>query len=124
MKTQQALSKKMFRVTLDAGDTGDEFAQFDCADNEKVLMAMERMGVSGIQIGCRGGGCGACRVEVVEGNYDTQVMSKKYVTEQEARDGFALACRVLPKSDLILKAAPRSERDTETQAPQVRAASS
>lgn len=95
------MSPKIFRISLETGE------QFNCAKNEKVLTAMERAAVCCVQVGCRGGGCGACRIEVIEGEYDTLIMSKHHVSNEEASQGYALACRVLPKSDLVIKAAPK-----------------
>lgn len=98
-----------FRVSLESGEA------FDCAGNEKVLIAMERASVTGIQVGCRGGGCGACRVEVLDGEYEILRMSKNHVSDDEAKQGFALACRVLPKSDLVMRVAQQSPVAEETQ---------
>lgn len=80
-------------------DTG---AQFACPDGERVLIAMERAGVDDIDVGCRGGGCGVCRVRVVEGKFRTGPMSKAKVSDQERAAGYALACRLYPLGDLSL----------------------
>jgi len=98
---EQQLAPKMFSVTLNSGE------RFECGEHEKVLFAMERLHTPGVQIGCRGGGCGACRIEVLDGEYEVLAMSKNHVSDEEAAQGFALACRVLPNSDLLIKAAPK-----------------
>lgn len=70
---------------------------------EGVLRAMERMGRSGIPIGCRNGGCGACKVLVLKGKYSLGKMSRQQVSEQEERAGYALACRLYPESDIEVR---------------------
>ncbi len=59
-----------------------------------------------IQVGCRGGGCGVCRVQVLEGEYQCKRMSRRFVSEQEEREGYALACRLLVTDDVIVRACP------------------
>jgi len=82
---------------------GDDGGSFVCAGNNQVLLAMERQGQRIIPVGCRRGGCGICKVQVLRGDYDTLVMSRAQVSEAEEADGFALACRLTPRSDLMLK---------------------
>lgn len=103
MSGEQHPSPKMFSVSLTSGE------RFECAQNEKVLFAMERQHMPGVPVGCRGGGCGACRIEIVEGDYELLAMGKNHVSDDEAGEGFALACRVLPSSDLVIKAAPKAK---------------
>ncbi|MAI91245.1 2Fe-2S iron-sulfur cluster-binding protein [Ponticaulis sp.] len=54
--------------------------------------------------GCRGGGCGICRVRVLKGDYSCGTMSKAEVTEEERKQGFALACKLTVESDLEVEA--------------------
>jgi ferredoxin len=81
---------------------------FACADDTAVLIAMEKSGKKAIAVGCRGGGCGFCRVQVRSGAYRTLRMSRAHVTEEEERQGYALACRLLPLGDLTLLPARRN----------------
>jgi len=90
-----------YRVTL-----AESGATFDCRPEERVLIAMERRGLSLIPVGCRGGGCGACRVRVLVGAYETGPMSRRHVSPEDAAGGCALACRLYPKEDLSLTLAP------------------
>lgn len=76
-----------------------------CASDEKVLTALERGGEKSVRVGCRQGGCGACRVRVLSGTYTTDKMSRAHVSEDEKADGYALSCRLYPKSDLELEPA-------------------
>lgn len=64
---------------------------------------MMSRGRTGITVGCRGGGCGVCKVRVLEGRYSTGVMSAACVPPEEREDGIALACKLFPESDLQLE---------------------
>lgn len=81
-------------------DTGEVFA---CGGGESVLHGLARTGKRGIPVGCRGGGCGVCKVEVVAGHYDKQLMSRAHVSAQDELDGRVLACRITPRDDLAVK---------------------
>ena len=81
-------------------DVIDTEVSFDCSEGEVVLAAMVKTGKKGIPKGCFGGGCGICRIRVIQGDYTTGKMSRAHVTEQEQADGFALACKCFPQGDL------------------------
>lgn len=76
---------------------------FVVAAGQSVLCGMEKACSRAIEVGCRGGGCGLCKVRVLQGRYSTGRMSRRQVSEQEQAAGFALACRLLPESDLVLE---------------------
>jgi ferredoxin len=78
-------------------------AEFDCGEDERVLIAMERCGADGIEVGCRGGGCGICRIRVVGGDYKTGKMSAEKVSDVDRAAGIALACRLYPAGDLWIE---------------------
>ncbi|MGR8918307.1 MAG: 2Fe-2S iron-sulfur cluster-binding protein [Gammaproteobacteria bacterium] len=88
-----------FEITIEeAGES------FPCATGQNVLAAMERLGHRGIPVGCRGGGCGICRVQVLgDGRYRTLKMSRAQVPEVDQARGVCLACKLIPESDLLLK---------------------
>ncbi len=89
-----------YEITI--ADIGDRFF---CKDGQNVLLAMERLGRDGIPVGCRGGGCGICRVQVVGGGkYRTLKMSRAQVSETDAAQGICLACKLIPESDLHIRA--------------------
>ncbi len=69
---------------------------FSCPDGERVLVAMERSGASDIGVGCRGGGCGICKVRVLRGPHRLGKMSKAHVSDSDLAAGIALACRLYP----------------------------
>lgn len=80
-----------------------------CAETEKALIALEQAVAFPrpvpVNVGCRKGGCGACRVRVLSGEYTTMKMSRAHVTEEEQAEGYALACRILPLSDMEIESA-------------------
>ncbi|QQM28891.1 2Fe-2S iron-sulfur cluster binding domain-containing protein [Martelella lutilitoris] len=87
---------------------------FSCRDGEPVLFSIERATSSHerppVRIGCRRGGCGACRVRVISGSYETLKMSRYHVSEQEQEEGYALSCRLIARSDLVIEPAYRPPR--------------
>jgi ferredoxin len=86
-----------FSITI--ADTGETYR---CGEQRSVLEGMEALGKRGIPVGCRGGGCGVCKIQVLSGEYDKRVMSREHVSEDEEAQGCVLACRVKPRSDLAL----------------------
>lgn len=85
-------------VTIE--ETGETYR---CASQESLLVGMERLGKKGIPVGCRGGGCGVCKIEVVSGAYTKRPMSREYVSVEDEAAGRVLACRVRPESDVVLR---------------------
>jgi len=81
-------------------DTGETYS---CDERESVLTGMARLGRKGIPLGCRGGGCGVCKVQVVEGEFEAAAMSRAHVSEQEQAVGTVLACRIMPHSNLAVQ---------------------
>lgn len=87
----------MEQFTVTIRDTGESYR---CTEEESVLHGMERLGKRGIPVGCRGGGCGVCKVLVEAGETHRRVMSRDHVSVEEEQAGYALACRIRPSSDL------------------------
>lgn len=90
-------TKSFFAVTI--ADTGEVFR---CGEDETLLAGMERLGKRGIPVGCRGGGCGVCKIQVQAGDFSKRVMSRAYVSAEEEGADIVLACRVKPLSDIRL----------------------
>lgn len=86
------------KVTIE--DTGEVY---DCTALQTLLQGMVTLGKKGIPVGCRGGGCGVCKVQVTSGSYTKKKMSRAFVTEEDEADDRILACRCNPTSDLSLK---------------------
>lgn len=85
------------RFSIHIEDTGEGFA---CGAGQNVLQGMERLGRRGIPVGCRGGGCGVCKIRITSGTYRSAKMSRACVSEAEVAAGVVLACKVFPRSDL------------------------
>jgi ferredoxin len=85
-------------VTIE--DTGESYR---CSEQETLLVGMERLGKRGIPVGCRGGGCGICKIEIVSGSYVTRRMSRAYVSAEEEAAGRILACRAWPTGNIVLR---------------------
>lgn len=85
----------------------DAALSFPCRDDQSVLGAMIQAGASALQVGCRSGGCGVCRVQVLEGQYRTGTMSHAQVDPIDRDRGIVLSCQLFPSSDLSLRALGR-----------------
>ena len=84
--------------------------EFQARGDEHLLLGMERLGRRGIPVGCRGGGCGVCKVQVLAGRYRTAKMSRDCVSQDEEADGYALACRVYAEADLSIRVVGKMSR--------------
>ncbi len=76
---------------------------FSCSPDVSVLRAMELVGRTGIPVGCRGGGCGVCKIIVVAGEISTRKMSRAHISEKDEANRTVLACRTFAKSDLLVE---------------------
>ena len=85
------------QVTI--ANTGEVFR---CAEDVHVLAAMERACCHGIPVGCRNGGCGACKVRITTGSYQTRKMNRAVLCAAEEADGCVLACKTYPRSDIAV----------------------
>ena len=92
----------------------DGHQPFTCRHGESVLNAMERHNLKPIKVGCRGGGCGICRVKVTQGEYGVGCISRTHVSVEEQAEGYELACRLYPLGDLQIALCGPKKRVTET----------
>lgn len=76
---------------------------FSCKSGQSVLKAMEQQGQKCVPVGCRGGGCGFCKVTVHSGNYECGKMSRVHVRPEAIAQGEVLACRIYPQTNLIIE---------------------
>ncbi|GAA6142769.1 2Fe-2S iron-sulfur cluster binding domain-containing protein [Hydrogenophaga sp. 5NK40-0174] len=81
-------------------DTGEQYL---CREDRSLLEGMESLQRKGIPVGCRNGGCGVCKVQVLEGSYVSRVMSRDHVSVEDEAKGRVLACRVKPTSAIRLE---------------------
>ena len=87
-----------YRVHIE--NSGEDYV---CPTEQSLLRGMEVLGRRGIPVGCRGGGCGVCKVHITAGDYEARKMSRACVSEDEERHGVVLACRVYPRSEIRLE---------------------
>ncbi|MDR3451196.1 MAG: 2Fe-2S iron-sulfur cluster-binding protein [Rhodoferax sp.] len=85
----------LHQVTIE--NTGETFR---CGGEDNLLKAMEQLRCKGIPVGCRNGGCGVCKVRVIEGRYARKKMSRAVISAEEEEQGCVLACKIQPQSDL------------------------
>lgn len=96
------------KVSVHVAQTGETYL---CASNESLLQGMLRLGRKGIPAGCVNGGCGVCRVRILEGEIKALgPISRAHVTHQEEEQGITLACRVAPISAVHLEVAGKLEK--------------
>lgn len=90
------------RITV--AQTGDSF---DCFPHENLLTGMLRLGRKGIPVGCVNGGCGVCKVRILEGAVrPLGPISRAHVSQEEEAQGYTLACRVAPLEPVRLEVTP------------------
>jgi len=80
----------VFQVAIN--NTGEVYS---CDEKKHLLAGM-------IQLGCRSGGCGVCKIKILSGDCTSKKMSRDHVSEDEERQGIMLACRVFPQADISL----------------------
>ena len=84
---------------------------FLCAHDESLLRGMLRLGRKSIPVGCINGGCGVCKVHVLEGQCrPLGPISRAHVSAEEEADGLTLACRVAPVTAIELTVAGKFEK--------------
>lgn len=73
-----------------------------CRPEETVLSAILRSGAT-VLFGCRGGGCGACKMRLRSGRVEHGRCSVAVLPEEERREGAFLSCQARPLSDLTIE---------------------
>ena len=90
-----------FRIRFDP-----EQRETEVEEGKTLLEAARKAGVYVGAI-CGGEGiCGKCRVIVREGEVEGE--STEFLTRDEIRRGYVLACQVVPRSDLVIEVPPES----------------
>lgn len=88
---------------------------FPCSEDTNVLAAMEKTLCRSIPVGCRNGGCGACKVRITSGHYETRKMNRAVVSEQEEQEGCVLACKTYPRGDISVQVLGRVWKGVQVQ---------
>lgn len=96
------------KVTVSVESTGESYP---CATTESLLQGMLRLGRRGIPVGCVGGGCGVCKVRILEGEV-TRLgpVSRAHVSPVDEAHGCTLACRVAPVTPVRLAVVGKFEK--------------
>ncbi|MGB1090599.1 MAG: 2Fe-2S iron-sulfur cluster-binding protein [Oceanobacter sp.] len=68
--------------------------------DKNLLVNLAAAGQSQVLNGCKGGGCGKCKIKVTEGTYLSRKMSRAHISAQDEERDVVLACRIFPQSDL------------------------
>jgi ferredoxin len=73
------------------------------ADGETVLAALGRAGLR-YRIGCRRGGCGICKLQLVAGEvrYEKPV-AESVLSDDEKVEGICLSCRAVPITNVFIE---------------------
>src|ERR1700723_1124397 len=61
----------------------DGSAEVSATPGQSGLAAFERLGGTAVKVGCRNGGCGACRVRVLDGQVRAEKMSLRHVNSTD-----------------------------------------
>lgn len=102
------LSEARPKVDVHIAQTGDCYS---CCTDESLLKGMLRLGLKGIPVGCVNGGCGVCKVRIVEGSVlPMGPVSRAHVSAEEEAQGYTLACRVAPAAAVRLEVCARLAR--------------
>jgi ferredoxin len=76
------------------------------APGETVLAGLHRAGYAG-NTGCQRGGCGICKVDLVEGSVRyPETVAETVLTPAERVDGVCLICRAVPERDTVIAVGP------------------
>lgn len=96
------------KLDVRVAQTGETYA---CATDESLLRGMLRLGRKGIPAGCVNGGCGVCKVRILDGTVRALgPVSRAHVSADEECAGITLACRVAPACAVTLEVTGRLQR--------------
>ena len=87
------------KITITLRPIGDAIV---CEMGETVLGALLRSGAR-VVFGCRGGGCGACKMRLEAGRVDHGRCSAAVLPETERAQGWFLSCQAQPLSDITVE---------------------
>src|SRR3546814_11153078 len=69
-----------------------------------LLHGMIAAGASAVPVGCRGGGCGICRIHVLSGPYHSLPITSNRISETDEATGIVLPCRIIPQGAMDIEA--------------------
>ncbi len=89
----------MHKVTVMNKELKQEIPDIFVPQSQTLLDAL-RINGSSISYGCRGGGCGMCKVQIPEGPFERGKCSKSVLSDTERNANYTLACKTYPRGDL------------------------
>lgn len=89
----------MAKVALNFEDGVTRF--IETAGNETIAEAAYRVGVN-IPLDCADGACGTCKCLSKSGSFDPGDYIDEALSDEEAENGYGLACQMRPESDMII----------------------
>ena len=96
------------KLAVCIANTGESYP---CATEESLLRGMLKLGRKGVPAGCVNGGCGVCKVRIIEGAVKPLgPVSRAHVSAEEEGCGITLACRVAPVTAVRIEAIGKFER--------------
>ncbi|HDS1234359.1 2Fe-2S iron-sulfur cluster-binding protein [Pluralibacter gergoviae] len=87
--------------------------EYQCPADKDLLRGMEGAGKKGIAVGCRGGGCGICKIEILRGKWVCKKMSASAFSAGERQKGIVLACCCYPRGPLVLRVSEKMKYKME-----------
>ena len=77
--------------------------ELECRAGETIMGSLSRHGFT-YRIGCRRGGCGFCKVDLLSGEVEyNKVVSPTVLSEAERESGVCLSCRAVPVTDVVIR---------------------
>jgi len=96
------------KVSVQVAQTAESYL---CATSESLLQGMLKLGRKGIPVGCVNGGCGVCKVRILEGQIrPLGPVSRAHVGVEDEARGITLACRVAPQTAVRLEVTGKLEK--------------
>ena len=95
-----------YQIALNFEDGVTRF--IECGPGETVADASYRARIN-IPLDCRDGACGTCKGFCESGKYDGGSYIDEALTEEEAAEGYILACQMRPQSNCVIKVAATSD---------------
>lgn len=84
-------------------DGQDDDVELECRPDETIMGSLNRHGFT-YRIGCRRGGCGFCKVDLLSGEVEyNKVVSPAVLSEAEREEGVCLSCRAVPVTDVVIR---------------------
>src|SRR5690625_380463 len=99
MRLQELYCKKgnenMYKITF--------YDKTFVVNDEQDILQAARKQMTKLPYGCANGGCGMCKMYVVDGDYKFKLYSKGALSDDERDEGYILACKTVPTSDMEIE---------------------